>query len=132
MVPSPLDKQTAGCNLPHDWLMSLAMDLAALCICEGENGTNGCHLAAYSVDIAFSHHFIAPHHPPPFTPIEVLVVLAAPVKNYLKWWAIQLVIIRYLVHKWTMNSYRIMTNCMQASVFLLILQIIKTDISGYL
>ena len=25
-----LDKQTAGCNSPHDWLMSLAMDLAAL------------------------------------------------------------------------------------------------------
>ena len=24
-------KQTAGCESPHDWLMSLAMDLAALC-----------------------------------------------------------------------------------------------------
>ena len=30
-APSPPDKQTAGCNSPHDWLMSLAMDLAALC-----------------------------------------------------------------------------------------------------
>ena len=27
----PIDKQTAGCNSSHDWLMSLAMDLAALC-----------------------------------------------------------------------------------------------------
>ena len=31
------------------------------------------------------------HHPPPFTPVEVLVVLTTLVKNYLKWWQIQLV-----------------------------------------
>ena len=31
MVPSSLDKQTFGCDSPHDWLMILAMDLAALC-----------------------------------------------------------------------------------------------------
>ena len=31
MIPSPLDKQTADCDSLHDWLMSLAMDLAALC-----------------------------------------------------------------------------------------------------
>ena len=30
MAPSLLDKQTAGCNSPHDWLMSFAMDLVAL------------------------------------------------------------------------------------------------------
>ena len=30
MAPHPLEKQTAGCNSPRDWLMSLAMDLAAL------------------------------------------------------------------------------------------------------
>ena len=30
MVPPPPDKQTAGCSSPHNWLMSLAMDLAAL------------------------------------------------------------------------------------------------------
>ena len=29
MAPISLDKQIAGCNSPHDWLMSLAMDLAA-------------------------------------------------------------------------------------------------------
>ena len=27
MFPSPLNKQIAGCNSSHDWLMSLAMDL---------------------------------------------------------------------------------------------------------
>ena len=32
MAPFPLDKQTAGYNSPHDWLMSLAVDLAALCV----------------------------------------------------------------------------------------------------
>ena len=31
MAPSPLDKQTAGCDLLYNWLMSFAMDLAALC-----------------------------------------------------------------------------------------------------
>ena len=31
MATPPHDKQTAGCNSPHDWLMSLAMDLGALC-----------------------------------------------------------------------------------------------------
>ena len=31
MAAYPLGKQTAGCNSPHDWLMSLAMDLTALC-----------------------------------------------------------------------------------------------------
>ena len=31
MAAYPLGKQTAGCNSPHNWLMSLAMDLTALC-----------------------------------------------------------------------------------------------------
>ena len=31
MAPYPLDKQTAGYNSPVNWLMNLAMDLAALC-----------------------------------------------------------------------------------------------------
>ena len=41
MAPYPLDKQTAGCISPYDLLMSLAMDLAALCdtIIGGENGS---------------------------------------------------------------------------------------------
>ena len=43
-------------------------------ICESENGTNGCHLADFSVDVSFAHHFEAT--PPPSHPIGVLVVLA--------------------------------------------------------
>ena len=31
MAAYSLDKQTAGCNSPHDWLMSLAINLTALC-----------------------------------------------------------------------------------------------------
>ena len=31
MDPSSLDKQKADCDSPHNWLMSLATDLAALC-----------------------------------------------------------------------------------------------------
>ena len=30
MAAYPLDKQTAGCNSPHDWLMSSAMDFNCL------------------------------------------------------------------------------------------------------
>ena len=29
--PSSFGKQTASCESPHDWLMSLALDVAALC-----------------------------------------------------------------------------------------------------
>ena len=29
MAPYSLDKQTAGCNSPHDWVMNLVTDLAA-------------------------------------------------------------------------------------------------------
>ena len=53
-------------------------------ICEGKNGTNGCHLAVFSVDIAFSHHFVAIYPPPPSHPIGVPAV-----KSYLKGQAIQ-------------------------------------------
>ena len=31
MAPSPVDKQPAGYKLPHDWLVSLAMELATVC-----------------------------------------------------------------------------------------------------
>ena len=60
--------------------------------CGGENGTNGSSLAAFSKDIAFARHLMAPYPPPPSHPIGVLVVLATPVKNYLKWQEIQLAI----------------------------------------
>ena len=80
MAPSPLDKQAGSCNSPHGWLMSLAMDLADCVICGGENGTNGCHLAVFSVDVASS---LPLYGFPPFHLIEVLVVLATPAKIYL-------------------------------------------------
>ena len=34
------------------------MDLVSLVICGFENGTSGCHLVAFSVDVAFA----MPHH----------------------------------------------------------------------
>ena len=44
--------------------MNLAMDLALLCvICKGENGISKCYWDVFSVDIALSHHFVAPHPP---------------------------------------------------------------------
>ena len=55
-------------------------------ICGGENDTNGCHLAGFSEDVAFARHFVASH------PVGVLLILATPVKNYLKWREIQLAI----------------------------------------
>ena len=87
-----MDKQTSGCNSPHDWLTCLAMDLAVWLLCGAKNGISGCHLAIFGVDISFACHFVAPIHPLLFTPIRVLVVLATPVKNYLKKLAIQLAI----------------------------------------
>ena len=96
MAPSPLDKKIAGSD--------------SCVICRGENDTNGCHLAVFSLDVAFARHFMATHPPPTLPPYRsgigctstlltrplpshhIGVVLAALVKNYLKWWAIQLAI----------------------------------------
>ena len=39
--------------------MSLAMALGACVTCGGENGTNGCHLAGFSEDVAFARHVVA-------------------------------------------------------------------------
>ena len=57
-------------------------------ICGGENGPNGCHLAGSSEDEAFACHFVATRTPPPSHSVGVLLVLANPVKKYLKWWEI--------------------------------------------
>ena len=53
--------------------------------CGGENGTNGSHFPVFSEDVVFARHFMALRPPPPSHPIGVLVVLAMPVNNYLKW-----------------------------------------------
>ena len=64
-----------------------------LCVtCGGENGINGSHFPYFSEDIAFARHFVATRPPPPSHPVGVLVVLATPVKSYLKWREIQLAI----------------------------------------
>ena len=63
MAPSPVDKQPAGYKSPHDWLVSLAMDLATLCDCGGANDTSGCHLAVFSEDVAVARHFVTTRPP---------------------------------------------------------------------
>ena len=92
MALSSLDKETAGCNSPHEWLMSLAMGLASLCDMWRWKWHQWMPFGCFSEDVAFAHHFVAPCLPPPSHTIGVLVVLATPVKNYLKLWAIQLAI----------------------------------------
>ena len=47
-------------------------------------------MAVFSEDVAVASQFVATH--PPTLQESVLVVLTTPVKNYLKWWAIQLAI----------------------------------------
>ena len=68
MTPSPLNKQKTSFNSPHDWLMILAIDLAALCDMWRSKRHNDCHLVVFSVNIAFVHHFMATcptsTHPP--------------------------------------------------------------------
>ena len=92
MALSPCGKQTASCNSPHDWLMSLAMDFAAFCDyveAKCKYGTSGCYLAVFGLVITYyAWKFVATHLPTLYslvlvtpTPIIVmLVVLAMPVK----------------------------------------------------
>ena len=62
------------------WWVWLGIQLFCV-ISGGKNGTNGCHLAGFSKDIAFAHHFVATHLPPTLPPyIGVLLVLATPIK----------------------------------------------------
>ena len=71
MAPSPVDKQPAGYKSPHDWLVSLAMDLATLCdIWRCANDTSGCHLAVFSENLAVARHFVATRPPPTLPPCK--------------------------------------------------------------
>ena len=88
MASSPLNKQTAICNLPDHWLMNVAMDLACM-ICGGKNGTNACHLAVFFIDVDFARYFISTRLPPPYRRTSVFGYAS---KNYLEWRAIQLAI----------------------------------------
>ena len=74
MAPSPLDKQISSCNSPHNWLMSLAMNLATLC---------GVELKIASIDALWLFSVLTEDLPatswlpttPPSTPIKLLVAL---------------------------------------------------------
>ena len=92
MAPSPLDKQTAGCNLPHNWLITMAMNWSALC----DTWSWKWHqwMSFVCSQCWHSLYLLLCGSPPPptFAPIEVFVVFAMLVKNYLKQWAIQLAI----------------------------------------
>ena len=50
------------------------------------------NLAVFSEDVAFAHHFVATRPPPTLPPCRSASGIEYPVKNYLKWWAIQLAI----------------------------------------
>ena len=54
----------------------------------GNNDTSRCHLAVFSINIAFYTILLLPTHPPQTYPVKVLVVLATPMKNNLKYWEI--------------------------------------------
>ena len=60
-------------------------------ICGAENGTNGCHLAVFSVGIAFALHFMALHQPYS-PPLQDCLWYWLYQKNYLKLQAIWLAI----------------------------------------
>ena len=55
----------------------------------GENGTIECHLAVFSEDEAFDHHFVATHSPPPCRSVSGISCAS---KTYLKWQGILLAI----------------------------------------
>ena len=77
------DKHAASCKLSHNWLVSLAIVLAALWV---KIGTSSHHLALFSVDLDFACHFVTPQG------VECLWYWLHQWKNYLKWWEIQLAI----------------------------------------
>ena len=76
IVLYPLDKQSASCNSPHDWLMSLAMDLAALCDMWRWKWYQWMPFGYCQCGCSLSPSLCGS---PPFHPMEVLVVLDMPV-----------------------------------------------------
>ena len=62
--------------------------------CGGENGTNESYLAVFSEDVAFAHHFVAPHLSPVLPPYGNASGIGYVSKKYLKWQEIQLAIQR--------------------------------------
>ena len=60
----------------------------------GKKSTNGSHLAVFSEDVAFVHHFVAPHLLPTLQPYRSASGICYVIKetSYLKWQWIQIVI----------------------------------------
>ena len=58
--------------------------------CVGRNGTNGCNLSVFSVEIAFVCHFAAPY--PPYRSACSIGYASKKLSNCIKWQAIQLTI----------------------------------------
>ena len=81
MPPSSLDKETAGCNSQHDWLMSVALGLAALCDMWRWKWHQWVSFGWFSEDVAFTCTLWLSTCPPPSHPMGVLVVLATPVEK---------------------------------------------------
>ena len=83
-------RQTAVIHHMTGWCVWPWIQL--LCeICGCENGHDGCHLAGFSEDIAFAHHFMATRLPP-LLPYRSASGIGYASKNYLKWWETQLAI----------------------------------------
>ena len=61
-------QQTAVCESPYSWLMSLAMDLAALCYILRWKWHQWKSFGCFSKDVAIAHHLVAPRPPPTLPP----------------------------------------------------------------
>ena len=74
----PFDKQKAGCNSVHDWPMIRAFYWIQLLyvVFGGENVTNGCHLAGFSEEVSFAHHFMATRPSTSIPPCKSSTVMA--------------------------------------------------------
>ena len=66
------------------------MNLAVCVTFGGENGTNECHLTAFSEDVAFTHHFVASCPPSMVPPLKNASGIGYTSKKLSKWQAIHL------------------------------------------
>ena len=85
MVLSSLGKQTANCQSPHDWLMSLDMDLAALCDMWRWKWHQWKSFPYFSEYVDFACHFVATRQPFTLPSYRSVSGIGYASKNYLKW-----------------------------------------------
>ena len=88
MAPHSLDKQTAACNSPHNWLMSLAMDFADWC----DMWRWKWHQRMPFGWFWWRHSLYPPLcgylTTPTLLPYRSATGIGYIIKNYLKWWEI--------------------------------------------